>query len=354
MTKLNSTQIEHLNTTFQGRVTFDDVERMLYGHDIAAMPSLIKPLIGNTVPDAVVQPANEEELKGLASWAAQNRIPLTPRGKASSGYGGVLPVEQGIVVDFYRMKNILSIDRQPQTATVQPGIVWEKLDRELKKEGLTLLTYPSSYPGSTVGGWLAQGGAGFGSYEAGWFRDTVLSARVVLPDGSVKVFAGKDLDLISEAEGITGLISEITIRVRLDEAMELVSIGCPNAHDLQKMMEAMIEEKLPIWSLVFINPRMAEMKNQAPLMEHMGHPAEERVLLPASYITTLTFRAKDRAKMMDRSYQDRRAPRRRDPERQDRAPRVEAPLQAHGGQAPGAEPRTRRSRHPARLLRRAS
>ena len=115
----------------------------------------------------------------------------------------------------------------------------------------------------------AQGGAGFGSYEAGWFRDTVLSARVVLPDGTVQVFKGKDLDMISEAEGITGLISEITIRVQPDEAMELVSIGCSNPHDLQRMMEAMHKENLPIWSLVFINPRMAEMKNQAPLMEHM-------------------------------------------------------------------------------------
>ena len=299
MTKLNNTLIKYLKNTFQDRVTFDDVERILYGHDIAAMPSLIKPLIGNTIPDAVVQPASEEELQKLTSWAAGNRIPLTPRGKASSGYGGVLPVEQGIVVDFYRLKKILSMDKEKLTATVQPGIVWEKLDRELKKEGMTLLTYPSSYPGSTVGGWLAQGGAGFGSYEAGWFRDTVLSARVVLPDGAIRLFEGKELDMISEAEGITGLISEITIRVQTDEPMELVSIGCSNPHDLQEMMEAMHKENLPIWSLVFINPRMAEMKNQAPLMEHMGHPAEERVLLPASYITTLAFRTKDREKVME-------------------------------------------------------
>ena len=112
MTKLNNALVEYLKNTFQDRVTFDDVERMLYGHDIAAMPSLIKPLIGNTIPDAVVQPVNEEELQKLASWAADHRIPLTPRGKASSGYGGVLPVEQGIVVDFYRLKNILSIDKE--------------------------------------------------------------------------------------------------------------------------------------------------------------------------------------------------------------------------------------------------
>ena len=202
-------------------------------------------------------------------------------------------MENGIVVDFYRMKKVLSIDKDKLTATVQPGIVWEGLDHELKKKGLTLLTYPSSYPSSTAGGWLAQGGAGFGSFEAGWFRDIVLSARVVLPDGTISVFEGKDLDMISDAEGITGLISEITLKVQSDEPMDLVSIGCPNPHDLQKLMEAMISEGLPIWSIVFINPKMAEMKNQAPMMEHWGHPAEERVLLPASYIITLTFRKKD-------------------------------------------------------------
>jgi len=299
MANLSKNQKEYLKEKFQDRVTFDDIERMLYGHDIAAMPSLIKPLIGDTTPDAVVQPASENELKELMSWAAKNRIPLTPRGKASSGYGGVLPVENGIVVDFYRMKKVLSIDNENLTTTVQPGIVWEGLDHELKKKGLTLLTYPSSYPSSTAGGWLAQGGAGFGSYEAGWFLDVVLSARVVQPDGTVKVFEGKDLDMISEAEGITGLISEITIKVQRDEAMEVISIGCPNPHDLQKLMEAMISEGLPLWSLVFINPKMAEMKNQAPLMEHWGHPAEKRVLLPASYIVTLTFRTKDSQQVMD-------------------------------------------------------
>src|SRR5574341_720787 len=47
--------------------------------------------------------------------------------------------------------------------------------------------------------------------------------------------------------------------------------------------------------MVFINPRMAEMKNRAPVMEHYGHPAEERVLLPAAYVLTLAFRSRDSA-----------------------------------------------------------
>ena len=45
---------------------------------------------------------------------------------------------------------------------------------------------------------------------------------------------------------------------------------------------------------------MAEMKNQAPLMEHLGHPTEERVILPPMYITTLAFREKDSQAIMGR------------------------------------------------------
>ena len=193
---MNTQQQTYLQDKFQARVSFNRIELKLYGHDIAAMPSLFKPFIGNTTPDAVVQPQSEAELVELVRWAAENDVPLTPRGKATSGYGGVLPIKHGVVVDFYRMKRVVKIDADAKTATVEAGVVWEKLDTELAKHGLTLRLYPSSYLSSTVGGLLAQGGAGIGSYEAGWFRDNVVSARVVLPDGSVKEFSGKDLDVI--------------------------------------------------------------------------------------------------------------------------------------------------------------
>lgn len=122
-----------------------------------------------------------------------------------------------------------------------------------------------------------------------------MSARAVLPDGNVREFSGADLDVISDAEGITGFISQVTVRVQPLEELEVVSIGCPDAHDMQKLVQSMVDAQLPIWSLIFINPRMAELKNKAPLMMHNGHPAEERVLLPASYIMTLAFRKKDQA-----------------------------------------------------------
>ncbi len=299
MTKFEGKYGSYLEDTFGSRVSFDRVERKLYGHDIAVFPSLFKPLIGDTLPDSIVQPESEKELVSLVKWARENNVALTPRGKASSGYGGVLPVKGGLVVDFYRMNKIVRIDRDTLTATIEAGVGWEKLDRELAKQQLTLKLYPTSYPSSTAGGWLAQGGAGIGSYESGWFRDNVLSARVVTPDGGVREFAESDLDLISDACGTTGFISEMTIRIQRLEELDVVAVGSPTAHDLQALVEFIVDKGLPIWSLAFINPKMAELKNKTPVAEaHSGHPAEERMRLPETYITILAFRKRDRDAIM--------------------------------------------------------
>ncbi len=299
MSELAAAQTAWLEATFGDRVTTRRVERKLYSHDVGDMPSLIKPLIGTPLADAVVQPVSEDEIVALVKWANRERVPLVPRGKATSGYGGVLPVKGGVVVDFFRFSKVLHVDAEALTATLQPGIVWEQADRQLKKQGLTLRTYPSSYPSATAGGWLAQGGAGFGSYEAGWFYDNVVSARVVLGDGTIGLFEGEGLDVIYEAEGITGIVTELTIKIQPDEPLDVISLGCPEPHSVQYLLENIMAADLPIWSMHFINPQMAELKNRAPLLTHQGHPVEKRVLLPSAYIVTLAFRKQDAARVRE-------------------------------------------------------
>jgi Fe-S oxidoreductase/FAD/FMN-containing dehydrogenase len=283
----------YLHEMFGSRASFDRRERTLYGHDISVLPGLMRPLTRNSLPDAVVQPDTEEELRALARWAGVNRVPLTPRGKASSGYGGVVPAKGGIVVDFYRMNKILEIDAVALFARVQAGAVWEKLDGELARHGLTLRLYPTSYPASTVAGWLAQGGAGIGSFEAGWFRENVIAANVVLPSGEVREFAGPGLDLVADAGGITGLISEVTFRVQPLEDLDVLAIGCTTPRDLQTLAEFLVQENLPVWSMIFINPRMAELKNKAPRPAHNGRAMPGQIILPEVYLVTLAYRKRD-------------------------------------------------------------
>lgn len=168
------------------------------------------------------------------------------------------------------MDQILDIDADAMTVTVQPGVVWQKLEKVLHKQGLALRTYLSSAPSSTVGGWLAQGGVGFGAYEYGAFRDNVVSCRAVLPDGDVHEFVDdpaaapqQSLDLISEAEGITGLIIQVTIRVRRHEPEVIRGARFDNAGDLARALNAIREAGLPLWSVSFVNPKMA-LEKSAP------------------------------------------------------------------------------------------
>jgi len=290
---LTPAQCSWLENGFGDRVTFDRTEREMYSHDIAVLPRLLKPLLGSTVPDAVVQPQSEEELVALVRWASAEGVPLTPRGKATSGYGGVLPVKAGVVVDFLRLCHIVDMDVTALTVTVEAGVTWDRLDRELTAQGLTLRLYPTSYYGSTVGGWLAQGGAGIGSYEAGWFRDNVLAARVVRADGMVEDVADEALDLVSDAEGTTGLIAQVTVRVQPQETIDVVAMGCAGPAEVQRLMQAAVDEGLPIWSMSFVNPTMATLRNEVPMSQRRGQMLEEREPLPEVYIVTLAFRARD-------------------------------------------------------------
>jgi Fe-S oxidoreductase/FAD/FMN-containing dehydrogenase len=285
MRSLSSHLQQELQDRFGPRVAFDRLERTFYSHDVGSLPSLVKPLVGNTLPAGVVQPLSEEQVVQLVAFSRTHGIPLVPRGKSTSGYGGVLPVKGGLVVDFAWMNQVLTVDAAALTVTVQPGVVWEKLEKELNKQGLALRTYPSSAPSSTVGGWLAQGGVGFGAYEYGAFRRSVVSCHAVQPSGQVREFSGDELDLISDAEGITGLITQVVLRVRLAEAEALWGARFNTAAVLLRALKAIRQAGLPLWSVSFINPKMAELKNQLPPhMEH-GHPVEEhRPTVPEDYV----------------------------------------------------------------------
>ena len=126
MNSFSVAQGERLRQMFGEWVSFDLEERRIYSHDVAPIPKLIKPILGDTTATAVVQPATEEQLVELVHWANENKVHLVPRAKATSGYGGVLPVKGGVCVSMNRMRQILAVDKKTLTARVQPGVVWGK------------------------------------------------------------------------------------------------------------------------------------------------------------------------------------------------------------------------------------
>ncbi|HOR01463.1 MAG TPA: FAD-binding and (Fe-S)-binding domain-containing protein [Anaerolineae bacterium] len=290
--------LRELESLCPGRVTADPIERRLYSHDVGVMPRLVRPLVGPALADVVVQPRSEEEVIALVRWAAAHHVPLTPRAKATSGYGGAIPVRGGIVADLSRLHGVLQLDREAETVTVRPSTVWQDLEQELAKDGLALRLYPSSAPSSTVAGWLAQGGVGYGSFEHGVFRENVVSARLLLPSGEVRTISGDELDLVSEAEGITGLILTVTLRLRRLSEPVVWGAQFQSAADLAAALQEVVAQKLPLWSVSFTNPRMVALKNQLPPKTEHGHPAAEpRPRLPEAHLVLFVAPAERRAEV---------------------------------------------------------
>lgn len=276
-------------------VRFDRVERKLYSYDVGAIPSLVKPFLPTGLAGAVVRPRDEAQVVELIALANQEGIQLVPRGAATSGFGGVLPAKGAVVVDLTGMNKILDIDVRNKSVRVQPGIIWEVLQREINKQNLDLRLYPTSLPSSTVGGWLAQGGSGFGSYEFGPIKDNITSARVVLPTGEVRNFSGRELaDLIADAEGITGIITEVTVLLRDLEPEVHRAVAFKNARSMGTALQAIAVQKLPLWSITFLNPESIRLKKQLP--HKHGHPYEEanphvQPELPEAYIVMVAYPA---------------------------------------------------------------
>lgn len=291
-----------LRQEFGGRVSFDRIERALYGHDQASMPGPVQRLF-QSVPEAVVQPRTAAEVQRLVNLAYEYGLPLVPRGAGTSGYGGVLPVKGGIVVDFSHMNRLLSVDATRLQTTVEPGMIWLNLERQLHGHGLALRLYPTSAPGSTVGGWVAEDGAGIGSLAYGRIGENVVSVKLVTPKGIMVVDGAQLRQYVAGAEGITGLIVEVTLKLRRAEAEVVRGLRLSSRAALvnllqglsaalrERMKEAPPDPSLPFWHISFATPRFTRENWRAA-----GLAAEE---IPHGY-TVLLVSPESRSEEADR------------------------------------------------------
>lgn len=252
---------KELEAIFGERVAFNRIERMLYASDLGTLPDIVKNRI-ETLPDAVVQPREVDDLAQLLDLASKYKIPLVPRGSGTAGYGGAVPVKAGIVVDFYRMKDIVEVDEGKKQVSVEPGIVWNDLEKELRKRGLALRVYPTSAPSSTVGGWIANGGGtGVGSFEYG-FGEVVYEVEIVTSKG-IKKLSGDDIRLVFGMAGTTGFITRVSLLLREAED-DCVSVGAfGNLEDLVAALEEVREKKLSLWDVRFRDPNHVALSKKA-------------------------------------------------------------------------------------------
>jgi len=131
-------------------------------------------------PLAVVFPRQTRDVEVLAAYSAENGIPLIPRGAGSGLTGGA--IGGGIVVDFSRyMNRVLSIDGD--RVRVQPGVVRDQLNRDLRAHGRYFAPDPSNSRITTIGGMLGVDAAGSHAVRCGSTRDHVETIECVLSGG---------------------------------------------------------------------------------------------------------------------------------------------------------------------------
>jgi len=84
-----------------------------------------------------------------------------------------------------------------------------------KKQGLCLMTYPSS-KFSTVGGWISTGGIGINSFRYGHLSKQIVSITVVTGSGEVKKLSPTDQDFkyYISTEGEFGIVVEVMLKLR--------------------------------------------------------------------------------------------------------------------------------------------
>lgn len=137
-----------------GPENYDDSNagRLVYSYD--ATPQY------QSMPDAVVAPRCTDEVSRILKLCNTHRIPVVPRGSGTNLCAGTCPTEGGIVLLFKHMNQILEIDEENLTMTVQPGVITLDLIQAAEEKGLFYPPDPSSMKISTIGGNINENSGG--------------------------------------------------------------------------------------------------------------------------------------------------------------------------------------------------
>lgn len=169
---------QKLRAETTGDVFFDRFNRGRYATDASFY---------QVIPAGVVVPRTmDEALRALAIARDDGRI-VTPRGGGTSQCGQT--VNEGIVVDVSKHLNrIVSLDVEARTCVVEPGIVLDDLNRQLKQHGLWFPVDVSTASRATIGGMAGNNSCGGRSLRYGTMRDNTIAIDAALPDGTLAHF----------------------------------------------------------------------------------------------------------------------------------------------------------------------
>ena len=206
--------IHELGKHFTGEIRTDIAAKILYSTDASMYQ--IEPL-------GVALPRTQEDLIAAVELAAKYKVPILPRGSGTSLAGQA--IGSALILDCSRwLDSIIEIDPEYGTATVEPGVVLSALNSAAAKHGLMYGPDPASVDRATMGGTIANNATGAHSLIYGMSADHLISADVIMADGTVGVLGERstlDNSLIS-----TLYSSSLEIR---ENYVELITRHWPRA-----------------------------------------------------------------------------------------------------------------------------
>ena len=178
-------------------VVFDRGGRMLYATDAS---------LYQVEPVAVALPRSADDLVAAVRIAAEEGVPVVPRGGATSLSGQT--IGPGLVIDTSKYLNRIGVvDRDAMTVRVEPGVVLDRLNAHLRPLGLMFGPDVSTSDRATIGGMVGNNSAGARSLRYGKTVDHVRAVDVVMSDGAAATLgplAPADLDAVCARPDLVG------------------------------------------------------------------------------------------------------------------------------------------------------
>ena len=171
---IEDSKIEELTNNLRGRVIQPDHQ------DYDEVRSLYNAMIDKR-PAMIAQCANVADVINAVRFGKEQNLDTAIHGGGHNGPGLAL-VDDGLVIDVSNMKGI-RVDPEAKTVRVEPGCRWGDVDHATHAFGLATVSGVIANIG--VSGLTLGGGHGYLTRKYGLTIDNLLSADVVLADGSL-------------------------------------------------------------------------------------------------------------------------------------------------------------------------
>ncbi|UMZ74108.1 FAD-binding oxidoreductase [Natranaerofaba carboxydovora] len=173
----------------------------------------------------VVKPKNAEEISKILKLANETKIPVVPKGGKTALAANAIPDKPSIIVSDERLNKIHEIDEENLSVTCDTAVTLGDLVKEMKKHDTLYFPLHPGDEGAHVGGMVSMNAGGVRAIRYGVMRDQVLGMEVVLPNGEIVNFGGKDGKLLKNnagydlrhlligSEGTLGFITKVVLKL---------------------------------------------------------------------------------------------------------------------------------------------